>query len=154
MISMGQETTDVELATLKEQLKTIQLSLDEVKDTLKKVLEIDRTVAEVRVRQEVIETDLSKLSIRAEVLEKSQATGSAYMNKVRGGVSIATFVLSALQAVVLAGGSWLLNSVVDTRSEVRVLKQTVRHLELEQDRLYSLSKIHMLTSNKEEGKNE
>ena len=151
---MGQETTDVELATLKEQLKTIQLSLDEVKDTLKKVLEIDRTVAEVRVRQEVIETDLSKLSIRAEVLEKSQATGSAYMNKVRGGVSIATFVLSALQAVVLAGGSWLLNSVVDTRSEVRVLKQTVHHLELEQDRLYSLSKIHMLTSSKEEGKNE
>ena len=57
---MGQDT-DVELAAVKEQLKAIRESIDDVKVGVTKLLSIDRTVAEMKVRQEGHEEKINKL---------------------------------------------------------------------------------------------
>lgn len=143
---MGQDT-EVELAAVKEQLKAIQKSVDDVKLAVTKLLVIDRTVAEIKVRQEGHEEKIEKLIRTSESLDKSCEDNTAYLNKLRGAYALAVAVASIVQAVLLGGAGWLVTSVIDSREEVRVLRQTIRHLESGQDRLYTI--VNRKLQNKE-----
>lgn len=133
---MGQDT-DVELAAVKEQLKAIRESIDDVKVGVTKLLSIDRTVAEMKVRQEGHEEKINKLMSTHEELERSCAENTAYLNKLRGAYALAVAIASIVQVVIFGGAGWLVTTVIDSREEVRVIHQSIRHLESGQDRLFA-----------------
>lgn len=124
MENMGQE-----LAALKEQLKAIGVTLAEVKSTLSQLTRIDRDVVQMRVIQGNHEEKLAEMAKSAEELENRVRSHGAYINKLRGSFSLITLLITVVQAIVLAGSSWILNSVIAVREDVSVLTQRVHTVE-------------------------
>lgn len=124
MENMGQE-----LAALKEQLKAISVTLAEVKSTLSQLTRIDRDVVQMRVIQGNHEEKLAEMAKSAEELENRVSSHGAYINKLRGSFSLITLLITVVQAIVLAGSSWILNSVIAVREDVGVLTQRVHTVE-------------------------
>lgn len=124
MENMGQE-----LAALKEQLKAIGVTLAEVKSTLSQLTRIDRDVVQMRVIQGNHEEKLAEMAKSAEELENRVRSHGAYINKLRGSFSLITLLITVVQAIVLAGSSWILNSVIAVREDVGVLTQRVHTVE-------------------------
>jgi chaperonin cofactor prefoldin len=122
--NMGQE-----LAALKEQLKAIGVTLAEVKSTLSQLTRIDRDVVQMRVIQGNHEEKLAEMAKSAEELENRVRSHGAYINKLRGSFSLITLLITVVQAIVLAGSSWILNSVIAVREDVSVLTQRVHTVE-------------------------
>lgn len=132
----------IELASVKEQLKAIKESIDDIKAAVTKLIAIERSVTEVQVRQRSNEEKLADCTKRIEALERRQSSNTAYLNKIRGGFGLTLTLVTLIQAVVLAGASWLLTSVIDTREGLSVMNQNVRQLEHDHDRM-----IQALVSN-------
>ena len=132
----------IELASVKEQLKAIKESIDDIKAAVTKLIAIERSVTEVQVRQRSNEEKLADCAKRIEALERRQSSNTAYLNKIRGGFGLTLTLVTLIQAVVLAGASWLLTSVIDTREGLSVMNQNVRQLEHDHDRM-----IQALVSN-------
>lgn len=130
-------TTDsqVELASLKEQLKAIKESVDDIKTAVTKLIGIERVVAEVNVRQQNHEEKIADCTKRIEALEARQTNNTAYLNKLRGGIGLTATLVTLIQAAVLAGASWLLTSVIDAREDISVLDQNIKQLEHDHDRM-------------------
>ena len=118
----------VELAALKVQLKNIQDTINEVKVAVTDIVQISKSVAMMEVRQQAHDDKIDEIQKRVEAL-------TAYLNKLRGGVSLSVTLMTLVQAAVLAGASWLLTSVIDAREEVSILKQHVQYVEAEHDRV-------------------
>ena len=125
----------IELATLKVQLKNIQDTINEVKVAVTDIVQISKSVAMMEVRQQAHDDKIDEIQKRVEALEVRQSTNTAYLNKLRGGVSLSVTLMTLVQAAVLAGASWLLTSVIDAREEVSILKQHVQYVEAEHDRV-------------------
>ena len=68
-------------------------------------------------------------------MELRQTNNTAYLNKLRGGIGLTATLVTLIQAVVLAGASWLLTSVIDAREDISVLDQNIKQLEHDHDRL-------------------
>lgn len=133
---MGSDgNAEVELATVKAQLKAIQQSVDEVKTAVTQLLQIDRTVAEMKVKQETHDEKIRDALKRVEALEMRQSTNTAYLNKLRGGIGLTATLITLIQAAVLAGASWLLTTVIDAREEITALHQAQRQIEVEHTRV-------------------
>lgn len=129
------DDSEVELAAVKEQLKAIQQSVEEIKAAVTQLVVIDRTVAEMKVRQQGHEEKIKDALKRVDALELRQANNSAYLNKLRGGFSLTVTLVTLIQAAVLAGASWLLTSVIDARQDISVMQQNLHQLELEHTRV-------------------
>lgn len=125
----------VELASVKEQLKAIKESVDDIKTAVTKLIGIERVVAEVNVRQQNHEEKIADCTKRIEALEARQTNNTAYLNKLRGGIGLTATLVTLIQAVVLAGASWLLTSVIDAREDISVLDQNIKQLEHDHDRM-------------------
>ena len=125
----------VELASVKEQLKAIKESVDDIKMAVTKLIGIERVVAEVNVRQQNHEEKIADCTKRIEALEQRQTNNTAYLNKLRGGIGLTATLVTLIQAVVLAGASWLLTSVIDAREDISVLDQNIKQLEHDHDRM-------------------
>lgn len=125
----------VELASVKEQLKAIKESVDDIKTAVTKLIGIERVVAEVNVRQQNHEEKIADCTKRIEALESRQTNNTAYLNKLRGGIGLTATLVTLIQAVVLAGASWLLTSVIDAREDISVLDQNIKQLEHDHDRM-------------------
>lgn len=131
---MTEQDPKVELAAIKEQLVFIKEGVDEVKVSVTKLLEIDRSVAALEVKHSGQEKELEELTERVETLEQRQSSNTAYLNKLRGGISLMATILSLIQAAVVAAACWLLSSVISLHNEVSVMKTEVRYVQQEQDR--------------------
>lgn len=131
---MTEQDPKVELAAIKEQLVFIKEGVDEVKVSVTKLLEIDRSVAALEVKHSGQEKELEELTERVETLEQRQSSNTAYLNKLRGGISLMATILSLIQAAVVAAACWLLSSVISLHDEVSVMKTEVRYVQQEQDR--------------------
>lgn len=129
------DDSEVELAAVKEQLKAIQQSVEEIKAAVTQLVVIDRTVAEMKVRQQGHEEKIKDALKRVDALEMRQSNNSAYLNKLRGGFSLTVTLVTLIQAAVLAGASWLLTSVIDARQDISVMQQNLHQLELEHTRV-------------------
>lgn len=130
---MTEQDPKVELAAIKEQLVFIKEGVDEVKVSVTKLLEIDRSVAALEVKHSGQEKELEELTERVETLEQRQSSNTAYLNKLRGGISLMATILSLIQAAVVAAACWLLSSVISLHNEVSVMKTEVRYVQQEQD---------------------
>ena len=131
---MTEQDPKVELAAIKEQLVFIKEGVDEVKVSVTKLLEIDRSVAALEAKHSGQEKELEELTERVETLEQRQSSNTAYLNKLRGGISLMATILSLIQAAVVAAACWLLSSVISLHNEVSVMKTEVRYVQQEQDR--------------------
>lgn len=129
------DDSEVELAAVKEQLKAIQQSVEEIKAAVTQLVVIDRTVAEMKVRQQGHEEKIKDALKRVDALELRQSNNSAYLNKLRGGFSLTVTLVTLIQAAVLAGASWLLTSVIDARQDISVMQQNLHQLEIEHTRV-------------------
>ena len=129
------DDSEVELAAVKEQLKAIQQSVEEIKAAVTQLVVIDRTVAEMKVRQQGHEEKIKEALKRVDALELRQSNNSAYLNKLRGGFSLTVTLVTLIQAAVLAGASWLLTSVIDARQDISVMQQNLHQLEIEHTRV-------------------
>lgn len=129
------DDSEVELAAVKEQLKAIQQSVEEIKAAVTQLVVIDRTVAEMKVRQQGHEEKIKDALKRVDALELRQSSNSAYLNKLRGGFSLTVTLVTLIQAAVLAGASWLLTSVIDARQDISVMQQNLHQLEIEHTRV-------------------
>ena len=98
----------IELAAVKEQLKSIKESVDDIKTAVTKLIAMEKLVTEVKVRQVGHEEKIADCTKRIEALEMRQTNNTAYLNKLRGGIGLTATLVTLIQAVVLAGASWLL----------------------------------------------
>ncbi|MGN1208697.1 MAG: hypothetical protein ACI4SV_00225 [Duodenibacillus sp.] len=126
---------EVELAAVKEQLKAIQQSVEEIKVAVTQLVVIDRTVAEMKVRQQGHEEKIKDALKRVDELEIRHANNTAYLNRLRGGFSLTVTLVTLIQAAVLAGASWLLTTVIDARQDISVMQQNLHQLEIEHTRV-------------------
>ena len=126
---------EVELAAVKEQLKAIQQSVEEIKVAVTQLVVIDRTVAGMKVRQQGHEEKIKDALKRVDELEIRHANNTAYLNRLRGGFSLTVTLVTLIQAAVLAGASWLLTTVIDARQDISVMQQNLHQLEIEHTRV-------------------
>lgn len=126
---------EVELAAVKEQLKAIQQSVEEIKVAVTQLVVIDRTVAEMKVRQQGHEEKIKDALKRVDELEIRHSNNTAYLNRLRGGFSLTVTLVTLIQAAVLAGASWLLTTVIDARQDISVMQQNLHQLEIEHTRV-------------------
>lgn len=148
---MGQDT-EVELAAMKEQLKAIQQSVDDVKVAVTKLIVIDRTVAELSVRIETHQDRIVACENKLVTITNLQEENTAYLNKLRGGFGLAVVIFSLVQAILLGGVSWVVTNVMSSREELVSVRQSVRHLDNEQDRLMSIMSGEIIKQRKDERK--
>lgn len=132
---MVQQAPEVELASIKEQLRSIRETVEDVKMSVTKILSLDRTVAQLEVRQASMDETITSLKLRMDEIETHQSTNTAYLNKVRGGISLAVTLMTLIQSALFAGACWLLSTVIDLHNEQSVMETKIVHLTEEHDRV-------------------
>ena len=140
---------DTEIVVVKAQLEAIQKAIDEVKIAVTDLSRVGTSVAIMQQQQDIHAEKIERTTKRVDALSGKLDNNSAYLNKLRGGFNLTVSLVTLIQAVVLAGASWVLTSVIDTREDLGLVKQELRHLELDHSRLIQ----SLLTTSKVE-KNE
>lgn len=132
---MDASPPEVELAAIKEQLLAVKATVEDIKISVSKILTLDRTVAEVKTRQETHHEKIAAISERVQNLEVRVSTNSAYLNKLKGAIGLTVTILTLIQSAVLAGACWLLSTVVDLDRDMSVMESRMEYVNQEHDRV-------------------
>lgn len=133
----------VELAAIREQLVFIKEGVDEVKVSVSKLLSIDRAVAALEVKNTGHDEKIADITERVEALEQRQSNNTAYINKLRGGISLSVTIVGIMQSAILAAACWLLSSVIDLHNEVTATSTELRYLKQEHERVLGAALPHV-----------
>lgn len=123
---------DVELATVKEQLKAIQQTLEDVKVAIDGLSRMAKPLATLEVIVRGHEGSLQDL-------KESVNENEEYVNRLKGGFSLAVTLVTVIQGIMLAGAGWVLTTVIQMKEDVSVTRHDVQRLEAE----WSQHKLHI-----------
>ena len=135
---MADENLAVELAQLREQMKAIAENVETIKTSVAQIMQLDRTIAEMGVRNDHIDKEVAtmwsridshkaweqshdheSLEVRqriADSITKVDAKVEAVVNKGRGALWALGISFSVVQAVVAASIIWAFSHVSEADS--------------------------------------
>lgn len=134
----GQEEKEilVQLAELRQQMTAINNSVDEVKASVKEVITLDRTIAELSIHHQQqakeIQTQWGKIDTQHKAIEDVEKKADEWINKGRGAWFTLMILGSLAQAAVLGAVAYTFTHLRTAEDAVLLLNQRV--IQLEQQR--------------------
>lgn len=132
---MGTNDQDVmvQLAELRLQMSSMAASVDEIKSSVKEVITLDRTIAELSIHYQQqakeIQTQWGKTDDNQREIEKVERKADEWINKGRGAWSTAVLLGSIAQIAILAMIAWTFNHVRSAEDDVLLMKAKLAQIE-------------------------
>jgi hypothetical protein len=128
------ESVLVQLTELKQQLHAVASSVDEMKASMREVITLDKTLAELIIHQQnaAQQASASQRAIEKNALdirEVEQHT-DAWINRARGAWWATALLASVAQAAILGMISWVFLHVSAVEDEVLLLKHRMSNVEI------------------------
>ena len=96
-----------ELTRIRTLLEVLTKDMQETKEKISEIAELDKRVAEIQAKYDVHTTRVEHLIVR--------------VDKIKG----AFILIGFLQAALVGGATWLVTQVIDTRQDMAVLQYSV-----------------------------
>jgi len=134
----GQEDKEilVQLAELRQQMTSVNNSVDEIKSSVKEVLALDRTIAELSAHYQQtakdIQTQWARIDANHTAVEAVDKKADEWINKGRGAWSTMMILGTLAQAMVLGSVAYTFNHLRAAEDAVLLMNQRVIQLEQRQ----------------------
>lgn len=129
----GTEDLAVQLAKLQEQVASMAASVEDVRTSVREVLSLDRTIAELSVRHRQHASEIAQQWTRIDTLKGSvDATdkkSDEWINKARGAWFTAVILGSIAQIAVIAMIGWVFTHVNLAEDQLYLLQYRVQQIE-------------------------
>ena len=129
----GTEDLAVQLAKLQEQVASMAASVEDVRTSVREVLSLDRTIAELSVmhRQQAneIAQQWTRIDTLKSALEVTDKKSDAWINKARGAWFTAVILGSIAQIAVLTMIGWVFTHINLAEDTVHLLQYRVQQIE-------------------------
>lgn len=130
----------VALAQLKEQLKNVASSVEQIKSSVAQVVALDRTIAELSIHNQNLRDDVKLLWTRIDehksaherhrtAVDTVDDKVEALTNKARGAMWVLGITLGTFQTIVLVSLAWVFNHVNDSDVTNKLQQQRIEQLE-------------------------
>lgn len=132
--------TPVAIEALRQQMGQVMGTLDEIKQTLGQLVQIDRSVAELIIHKDSARRDITLLWERHdegktrddELKDKIgdvKRDHEAFVNTFNGGMKVFLAIIGIFQATMLGGVIWVFSQVNDGITVNRLQEQRIQSLE-------------------------
>lgn len=131
----GQEEKEilVQLAELRQQMTNVNNAVDEIKSSVKEVLSIDRTIAELSIHYQQqakeIQTQWGKIDSNNLATEAVSKKADEFINKARGAWATLLILGSLAQAALLGSIAYTFTHLRTAEDAVLLMNQRVTQLE-------------------------
>ena len=131
----GQEEKEilVQLAELRQQMTNVNNAVDEIKSSVKEVLTIDRTIAELSIHYQQqakeIQTQWGKIDADHKEIERVDKKADEFINKARGAWATLLILGSLAQAALLGSIAYTFTHLRAAEDSVLLLNQRVVQIE-------------------------
>lgn len=123
----------IQLAELRQAMTSIISSVDEVKSSVKEVITLDRTIAELSIyhqqQSKEIQTQWARIDAQTTALDAVDKKADEWINKGRGAWATLMIVGTLAQAAVLGSVAYTFNHLRAAEDAVLLLNQRVIQLE-------------------------
>jgi hypothetical protein len=134
MADMQDREMLVQLAELRQQMTSMSNAVDEIKSSVKEVITLDRTIAELAIHYQQqsreIQTQWAKIDANHSEIEAVDRRAEAWINKARGAWFTGMILGSLAQIIVLTMIAWTFNHL--RAAEDSVLLMNARVVQIEQ----------------------
>ncbi len=131
----GQEDKEmlVQLAELRQQMTNMSAAVDEIKSSVKEVITLDRTIAELSIHYQQqgkeIQTQWGKIDANHKDIEVVDKKADEWINKGRGAWFTLMIVGSLAQVVVLGSIAYTFGHLRSAEDSVLLMNQRIIQLE-------------------------
>lgn len=123
----------VQLAELRQQMTAMSNSVDEIKSSVKEVIALDRTIAELSIHYQQqakeIQTQWGKIDSDHKEIERVDKKADEFINKARGAWATLLILGSLAQAVLLGSIAYTFTHLRAAEDSVLLMNQRVYLLE-------------------------
>ncbi len=131
----GQEEKEmlVQLAELRQQMTAVSSAVDEIKASVKEVITLDRTIAELSIyyqqQAREIQTQWGKIDANHVAIEAVDKKADEYINKARGAWATLLILGSLAQAALLGSIAYTFTHIRTAEDALLLLNQRVVQIE-------------------------
>lgn len=131
----GQEEKEIliQLAELRQQMTNVNNAVDEIKTSVKEVLTIDRTIAELSIHYQQqareIQTQCGKIDANHLATEAVDKKADEFINKARGAWATLLILGSLAQAALLGSIAYTFTHLRATEDSVLLMNQRITLIE-------------------------
>jgi hypothetical protein len=136
----GQEEREmlIQLAELRSQMTAMSTSVDEIKSSVKEVIALDRTIAELSIHYQQqareIQTQWGKIDGAQKAVEAVDKKADEWINKARGAWATMLILGTLAQGIVLGAIAYTFTHLRSAEDALLLINQRVVQIELQQRR--------------------
>lgn len=131
----GQEEKEmlIQLAELRQQMVAMNTSVDEIKASVREVIQLDRTIAELSIHYQQqakeIQTQWVKIDTDHKEIERVDKKADEFINKARGAWATLLILGSLAQAALLGSIAYTFTHLRSAEDSVLLMNHRVTQLE-------------------------
>lgn len=131
----GQEEKEmlIQLAELRQQMVAMNTSVDEIKASVREVIQLDRTIAELSIHYQQqakeIQTQWGEIDADHKEIEKVDKKADEYINKARGAWATLLILGSLAQATLIGCVAYTFTHLRAAEDSVLLINQRVTQIE-------------------------
>ena len=110
-----------ELTRIRTLLEVLTKDMQETKDKIGEIAELDKRVATIQAKYDAHIDQLSTLTHRVDELHRAKEEAESFIDKIKG----AFILIGFLQAAIIGGTTWIVTQVIDTRQDMAVLQYSI-----------------------------
>lgn len=123
----------IQLAELRQQMVSMSTSVEEIKSSVREVIQLDRTIAELSIHYQQqakeIQTQWGKIDADHKEIEKVDKKADEYINKARGAWATLLILGSLAQAALIGCVAYTFTHLRSAEDSVLLMNQRVIQLE-------------------------
>lgn len=110
-----------ELARIRTLLEVLTKEMQETKEKIGEIAELDKRVEAIQAKYDVHTTRVEHLIARVDALQRDKEEAESFIDKIKG----AFILIGFLQAAIIGGSTWIVTQVIDTRQDMAVLQYSI-----------------------------
>lgn len=110
-----------ELARIRTLLEVLTKEMQETKEKIGEIAELDKRVEAIQAKYDVHTTRVEHLIARVDALQRDKEEVESFIDKIKG----AFILIGFLQAAIIGGSTWIVTQVIDTRQDMAVLQYSI-----------------------------
>lgn len=110
-----------ELARIRTLLEVLTKEMQETKEKIGEIAELDKRVEAIQAKYDVHTTRVEHLIARVDALQRDKEEVESFIDKIKG----AFILIGFLQAAIIGGSTWIVAQVIDTRQDMAVLQYSI-----------------------------
>lgn len=123
----------IQLAELRQQMVAMNTSVDEIKASVREVIQLDRTIAELSVHYQQqakeIQTQWIKIDVDHKEIERVDKKADEFINKARGAWATLLILGSLAQAALLGSIAYTFTHLRSAEDSVLLMNHRVTQIE-------------------------